>query len=385
MISKYVIKVLGLFLVPIIIVGTVFIVYDFYLNEHILSDYNSSFASIYGIDEMNKGIAILKNNANNGDIILLGSSEMANGDHIPQNAANMFPNTDLNSNIDLVGRAGVQSLLNAIKVGALSDDFKNKKIVFLVSPQWFLNEEIDVNAFRAHFSEVQFYEFMNNKNISNSVKEYVCNRNTSLLTAETKPYFYSKFYVRTDSVSKIFFKCLEPYYNFYEHFLKLKDKHTSYKVIKKFKNSPKKEIKTINWEEEFVKAQELGKSECTNNEFYAFDSYYTDYLLPVIDKVKNSNNNVDLLKSKEFNDYKVLLETFKQTGVNPYIVFIPTNGYYYDYTGLSKDKRNKFYNELVNITKSYEFDYLNLQDKEYEPYFLADVMHLGWSGWLYVD
>ena len=66
MISKYVIKVLGLFLVPIIIVGTVFIVYDFYLNEHILSDYNSSFASIYGIDEMNKGIAILKNNYKGG-------------------------------------------------------------------------------------------------------------------------------------------------------------------------------------------------------------------------------------------------------------------------------------------------------------------------------
>lgn len=35
--------------------------------------------------------------------------------------------------------------------------------------------------------------------------------------------------------------------------------------------------------------------------------------------------------------------------------------------------------------EKYGFDVLTMEDKEYEPYFMRDVMHLGWKGWLYVD
>ena len=80
-----------------------------------------------------------------------------------------------------------------------------------------------------------------------------------------------------------------------------------------------------------------------------------------------------------------MLETFKQTGVSPYIVFMSTNGWYYDYVGLSQDKRLLFYDKLGSMAKEYGFSYLDLRDKEYEPYFYKDVMHLGWKGWLYVN
>ena len=62
-----------------------------------------------------------------------------------------------------------------------------------------------------------------------------------------------------------------------------------------------------------------------------------------------------------------------------------TNGYYYDYIGIDKDTRNDLYNWVEGQAESYGFDCLNLSEKEYEPYFMRDVMHLGWKGWLYVD
>ena len=62
-----------------------------------------------------------------------------------------------------------------------------------------------------------------------------------------------------------------------------------------------------------------------------------------------------------------------------------TSGYYYDYIGIDKEKRYSVYDKLVEIINNYGFDYLDLRDKEYVPYFYKDVMHFGWKGWLYVD
>ena len=104
-----------------------------------------------------------------------------------------------------------------------------------------------------------------------------------------------------------------------------------------------------------------------------------------MDFLKDSFKDVDLVNSNEMKDYELFLKMCKQTGVKPYIVFMSTNGYYYDFTGLTKEKRDKFYDKLIQLATMCDFDYLDLRDHEYEPYFLKDVMHLGWKGWLYVD
>ena len=359
-----------------------------FLDNQININYNDALGKTYGVDEMNKGIKLLSHNAEKGDLIILGSSELANADYIAQNPANMFPNNYLNSFVSLVGRAYVQDLLNAIKIGALSDSFKDKKIVLVVSLQWFLDKEINKDGFKSHFSELQFYRTMNNDKISENEKKYICNRTAELANGEPSlvvPLIYSYLYSRDDVFSKIGFNILKPYYFLREKFLSLKDKYVSYKAVKRFKDCPPCNAKKINWEKENEIAVETGKSECTNNEFYVYDDYYNDYLKPNIDSLKDSFKGVDLVNSNEMKDYELFLKMCKESEIKPYIVFMSTNGLYYDFTGLTKDKREKFYNKLAEIADSYGFDYLDLRGHEYEPYFLKDVMHLGWKGWLYVD
>ena len=41
-------------------------------------------------------------------------------------------------------------------------------------------------------------------------------------------------------------------------------------------------------------------------------------------------------------------------------------------------------NRIAQLSNEYGFDCLKTDDKEYEPYFYCDVMHLGWKGWPYV-
>lgn len=129
----------------------------------------------------------------------------------------------------------------------------------------------------------------------------------------------------------------------------------------------------------------MGKEACTNNNFYVNNHYYTTYIQLKLNMLKNTNCNVDLLKSKELGDFNIFLESCKELGIKPYIVFMPTNGFYYDYTGLTQDKRLALYNKLESISKTYGFEYLDMREKEYEPYFFNDVMHIGWKGWLYVN
>ena len=171
-----------------------------------------------------------------------------------------------------------------------------------------------------------------------------------------------------------------------QKFLELKDKHQALKAINQYKDCPPQDAININWEEEKVKAQKMGEDACTNNNFYVYDEYYDTYLKDNIEQSKNSMDpNTNLCASKEFDDYRLMLDTFKQAGVKPYIVFMSTNGFYYDYIGLDKNKRDAYYDKLGRFTEEYGFDYLDLRDKEYEPYFYKDVMHLGWKGWLYVN
>ena len=71
----------------------------------------------------------------------------------------------------------------------------------------------------------------------------------------------------------------------------------------------------------------MGEDACTNNNFYVYDEYYDTYLKDNIEQSKNSMDpNTNLCASKEFDDYRLMLDTFKQAGVKPYIVFMSTNG-----------------------------------------------------------
>ena len=349
--------------------------------------YNPALARTYGVDEMNKGIKILDHNAQNNDIIILGSSELANSDYIPQNAANVFPTTELKSNVDLVGRAFVQSLANAIKVGALKESFSGKKVVFIISLQWFLTDDVDEKGFKSNFSEIQFYKFLNNSKISDESKAYVCERVSKLLKYDSsfnEPYLYTSRYKKDNLFYKSLLNFLNPYYCLKQKFLELKDKHQALKAVKRFNGTPIREAIDVNWESEKIKAQKMGENACTNNDLYVYDDYYDNYL-----KGRDLKNmfgpDLDLLSSKEVDDYKLALDIFKQNDVKPYLIFVSTNGFYYDRAGLDREKRLALYDKLVSLASEYGFDYLDLRDKEYEPYFYKDVMHLGWKGWLYVN
>ena len=68
------------------------------------------------------------------------------------------------------------------------------------------------------------------------------------------------------------------------------------------------------------------------------------------------------------------------------VIIFPVNGKWNDYTGVSKEMREQTYRNIEEIAKKYtNVKVLNYGNREYDDYFLFDVMHVGVKGWMQVE
>ncbi|MDU7149298.1 MAG: D-alanyl-lipoteichoic acid biosynthesis protein DltD [Clostridium sp.] len=335
----------------------------------------------------NKG-AFLRDYFNQqGDLQLYGSSEL--GSKVPQNPVNLYPFNDANYDISIYGVAHVQNLQHATMLGGIDSYKDNSKIAIVQSLQWFQEDNgISADEFLSAFSEVQFYQFMNNRKISVENKRYFCKRILELLESkniQVEEVFYAKTYISDDVIERGLNFIIKPYYLLKEELLETRDKILVYKELKKQEEKNEiSDIKKINFDEEYKKAEEQGAKLVTNNSFFAEDGYYDKYLKDIEGDLENKYINDNILNSREFEDFEFLLSVCKDLNIKPYIILMNVNGWYYDYTGIGVEERREFYSKLEKIAKDNGFDVLNLNNKEYEKYYLSDVMHLGWKGWLNV-
>lgn len=334
-----------------------------------------------------KGVLLKDEMRNEGDLILLGSSELATGDE--QNPVNIFPFKGAEYDVSIYGTAHTQTLHHTAMLNSINNLNEDDKIAIIVSAQWFQYEEgINYEGFSANFSEQQFYKIFRNDKVSKESKVQYAKRIAEIL--EQGEYFveelvYSKLYASNNILSKIALGLLQPYYRTKEYMLDTKDKVQSVKVYETLNNKKNTNIEKINWEEEYLKAENEATGKVTNNDFNVEDKYYDTYIRPRYEELNGYWDDVDLLNSKEMKDYELFLNVSNELGVKPYIILMPVNGFYYDYIGLDKEERTLFYNATEKMAKEKGFEVLNLQSKEYEKYYLIDVMHLGWKGWINVN
>ncbi|MBC5687537.1 D-alanyl-lipoteichoic acid biosynthesis protein DltD [Mediterraneibacter sp. NSJ-55] len=370
----------------IIIFMSMFLLINRYIDNEIEKMYTNYLEHEYGT----KSNYVLEKSVDRDNLIILGSSELSS--MVEQNPVNMFPNSDLEADVTIVGRAYVQSLLQSMNIATLGESAmttEDPKTVAIVSLQWFQGDDIDIPGFLANFSELQFYTLMYNEKISFENKKYICERLLEILetTAEYEDVkIYSTLYGKDTTLNQVILTVLQPYYRLNYEMLKFRDKYELYNKMKSIEvmESSSEEVLEINWEKENEKAEQQGKMSCTNNPFYVEDEYYNTYIKDKVEELKNTGINVKF-ESKEREDFIHFLSICKDLGIKPYIIMMNTNGYYYDYIGINQDVRGELYDWVSEQCKKYDIDCLTLEEKEYEPYFMHDAMHLGWKGWLYVD
>lgn len=382
-------KKLIYFIIPLVVGG----IFLFGLNKFLDSkiDYMLEEKDLKPI--MNNSLSNIKDKgviANNyflqkKDIMMLGSSELG---HSTKQHPTYYFNTNRSKNgVITIGRAYTQNLQDTTILGSFDPSIKDKKVVLLVSMQWFMDKEgVTSHHYQTRFSPTQFYAFLNNPDISKENKIKFANRASKLLIGSEEyksEAVYAKLYSSYTFVSKVEKVLLAPYFEFREDTVKLKEKGMLYERLV---NLPDKKAlapgKPINWDKEMDQAIVDAKKRVGKNNLCIDKIYYKKNFGKNLDKVRGKYKDVNLVDSKEFDDYQLTLDVCNDLGIKPVIVLIPGMDKFYNVTGISKDERYEFYNKAGNLAKQHGFDVIDLRSKENEKYYLRDVMHLGTKGWV---
>ena len=415
----------------VIVIGVVLILSCWSISmqkkiDYLYEEKQNNIALLYGVSVKDKGNVWIRESAEHDELFVLGSSEL--NAPVGQNIKRNFPNTEYENGISTIGHAYVQNGLHAMNLGANYRNFKNHDIVLIESIQWFSGDDINIDGFMSSFSELQFYEFLNNKKISDANKKYLCDRYLEveqrrvsyqkpeeikkltagnailaalgvtdwfaehyLLRIVTSNYDYpqthilAKLYLNNYGLGKIVYQLMRPYYAVRFGILSLKDQYETLSYLQSIDVGEQRTLFETDWEKQMAQAEEDGVKACTNNDIYVYDDYYTKYLKDNWAERKDSSTEWTALKSKEWEDFQFMLRVCEDLEISPYIINVSTNAYYYDYIGVDPEMRQEYYAKLSKTASEYEIPVYNgLTDKEYEPYVFADVMHLGWKGWIYV-
>jgi len=351
------------------------------LENKDLTEINIAYGSMYKDRGAVYNDYLMKNNY----LALQGSSEFVVP--VSQLPTKVFPVKGMEK-VVTNGRAYFQTLNHASILGSENTDNKEKKVALFLSIQWFFDKNgADPKSFQSNFAPVQFYKYLSNPKITEKNKKIYAARMDNLLSGNSQfasEKLYASIYINDGLIYKIAQVLFKPYFIFRENIVDLKDKGLLYRRLKLLNEKKDVQVRDVNWDEEYKKAEEEGKSKVTNNDFFVDDNYFNKYIKNV-NAFKDSKKNIDVTNSEEFDDYELYLDTCVDLGIKPYIILIPTNGKFYDYAGMTKESRDDFYDRVEKMAKEKGFEVLNLKDEEYTPYFMFDVMHLGWKGWTKVE
>ena len=141
----------------------------------------------------------------------------------------------------------------------------------------------------------------------------------------------------------------------------------------------------VDWDAHLAQATQEGAA-ASSNDLNIEDNYYKTYVEPALEKSKGSMSTLDYsADSPEYGDLNLFLEVAKAHGIEVMLISVPVHGKWYDYTGYPAERRAQYYEKIRQLAAQHGARLADFSSHEYDPYFLYDVMHLGWKGWLYVN
>lgn len=310
---------------------------------------------------------------------VFGSSELVSIEDYKENISSFLNSPEMN--IVTIGAGNFQSLSHTMALGAVADAVVGKKVALILSPQWFGTGEGLQAAFPQRFGEENLLAFLQNDKVSRQNKEYVMERTLSLLADSPVQYArvakYKRAFENRFSVDGIYTGIMRSYW-------KLRGKYLVYKQLPDMRTDiPTVDLESMDFKKMLELAEQQGEASCTNNEFGIYDAYWDTYVKETYEKGEVTEKNQLYTESPEYDDLRCFLNVAKDLDMKVILFSIPVNEKWYRYQGGLCDE---YYKNIRAIAKEYD----NVIFKDFtryasEKYFLKDIMHLGWKGWVRVN
>ena len=333
--------------------------------------------------EKYKSRDILTSNITPNTLVLMGSSELVatiNEDYHPNK---VFNYNDFN--IMQIGTSYSQNIIQATTLGSIEGSMSKRKVAIVESIQWFEKGGTQQDAFLNKASQNHIFHMLENEKISKETKEKLINRIIEITKGNKQQNDIYKKYKSyfIDGKGTIVDKQL----------MELDDAIYSFKLKRKFyENHAKADYPLLgnktpdyNWEQMTDQFVAEVKKKTDNNDYAVDNKYYNTYLRDRYASLKDAYKDLNYLESPEYSDMELFLTVAKELGIEVEVIIFPVNGKWNDYTGVSREMREETYKKIENVAKSHGATVLNYGNREYEDYFLFDVMHVGVKGWMEVE
>ena len=333
--------------------------------------------------EKYKSRDILTSNITPNALVFMGSSELVakiNQDYHPNK---IFNYNDFN--IMQIGTSYSQNIIQATTLGSIEGSMSKRKVAIVESIQWFEKGGTQQDAFLNKASQNHIFHMLENEKISKETKEKLINRIIEITKGNKQQNDIYKKYKSyfIDGKGTIVDKKL----------MELDDAIYSFKLKRKFyENHAKADYPLLgdktpdyNWEQMTDQFVAEVKKKTDNNDYAVDNKYYNTYLRDRYASLKDAYKDLNYLESPEYSDMELFLTVAKELGIEVEVIILPVNGKWNDYTGVSREMREETYKKIENVAKSHGATVLNYGNREYEDYFLFDVMHVGVKGWMEVE
>ena len=316
-------------------------------------------------------------------LLVMGSSELQHQKSTPYNPGNLLRDSGVKPL--LIGAGYYQSLFHATALTALEPEMENRRVVLILAPQWFRKSGVRPEAYASRFSEENYIDMLCSEKLSPETRKYIIKRTHKLLskvdpTMDKRIRAYEEQYLDED------LRPVSSEMTLREKFVREKNRtniylrYTMYDLLHSL--GPEQEPVLPDFEALRFQAALDGEEACGGNEFYVKKSYYDNYIVHVMDEEKDSGIKTGYSVSPEYDDLECFLMTCRDLEITPLLMITPVNGYWYDYIGFPAEAREDYYSRIRSLAEEYQAEICDFSDREYEPYFMEDTIHIGWKGWV---
>ena len=341
------------------------------------SDPDTDYGYVYS-GMKSQSVPFAKASMTDESLLMFGSSEFSTSAKVvPQVPAAVFGGNDYGLRCMLVGEAYDQSLWHAIALGAYAQGgVPRDKVVLIVGPGWFVDGGMDAETFGTRFSYALYAGFCANDAVPDDVKAYVRDRLLQLGVDETQIAANSGS-LPQDALNGLVFGAIDDL-KIRQGLVEVRDAGLPL-VDEEAASTP-----------DFAAMREQaladGAAMSTTNDWGVEDGFYTKRLEPALADAEGSRADETYSDTPEYDDFDCFLDIADACGIEVLVVIGPVMGPYYDLIGISADTRASCYDRIRAVAAEHPGVKLaDFSDREYEKYFLYDIVHFGTVGWTDVN
>lgn len=288
----------------------------------------------------------------------------------------------------LMGAPGTQSLTQFMMMQSLGSELKDRKAVFIISPQWFVKEGIKRDYFDAYYSPEQTLSWLlqlkkvqaSDRYLAQRLTDYGVVRKDERLDRMLAAVKDGQLPDKTDVMfSRLKLNMLEREDQLFSTIGMVSKQEAIDKNVKALPTEYKhSELNSL--------ANRLGERATQGNEFGIQKHFYQQRIKPHMNLFADSQKNWDYRYSPEFSDFQLALDQLAKEHTDCLFIIPPVNGRWAKYTGLSQEMLEQFSDKIKYQLTSQGFNNIaDYTDQGNTPYFMQDTIHLGWNGWLAAD